>query len=305
MKITIVGAGNVGAMTAQRTFAFELANEVVLLDVVNGMAHGKALDMAQAAPLVDSDCRLIGTSDYDATAGSDIVVITAGLARRPGMSYDDLLVKNAEIVREVTRKIVERSPQCILIPVSHPLDEMTYVALEASGFRRHRVIGMSGVLDSARLRSFVAQELDVAVEDVSALVIGTRSDMVPLVRYTTVAGIPLSQWISQEQIKAIIERARNASNEILDLLKTVSAFYAPSAAITAMIEAIVRNKRRIIPCAVLLNGEYGLDDVVIGTLAKIGRRGIEQIVEIDLLEEEFASLQRGAQRVRDNIAKLS
>lgn len=304
MKITVVGAGNVGAVTAQRIFTWELANEVVLLDVVEGMAAGKALDIQQSAPMVASDCRLHGTTDYDETAGSDIAVITAGLHRRPGMTRDDLLIKNAETVRRVTRKLVERSPNCILIVVSNPLDEMTYVALESSGLRRGRVIGMSGMLDSARLATFIAQELDVAVEDVNALVLGSRPDMVPLMRYATVAGIPVNQWMPDAAVERIVERTRAASDEILGLLKTISAFYAPSAAISALIETIVRNKRRILPCAIKLEGEYGIDDVVIGALAKIGRHGVEQIVEVDLLEEEYAAFRAGAQKVKDNLLKL-
>ncbi len=305
MKVTIVGAGNVGAVTAQRVFGLELAREVVLVDVVDGIAQGKALDMYQSGPVVSSDSQLLGTSNYADTAGSDIVVITAGLSRRPGMTRDDLMAKNAGIVREVTREIIQYSPDCILITVSSPLDEMTWVVLQASGFERHRVIGMAGVLDSARLRTFIAHELDVSVEDVSGIVLGSHNNMVPLIRYATVAGIPVSQWMSEEKIAAIVERTRNAGTEIIDLLKTVSAFYAPSAAIASTIEAIVRDKRRILPCAVRLDGEFGQNNVVMGVPVKLGRRGVEKIVEIDLIEDEYTLFQQAAQAVKDNIAKLS
>lgn len=305
MKVSIVGAGNVGATAAQRMYALELAREVVLVDVVPGLAYGKALDMQQAAPLIESDCRITGATNYDATAGSDIVVITAGLARKAGMSRDDLLARNAETVRDVARQIVARSPNAILITVSNPVDEMTWVALRASGLDRRRVIGMSGVLDSTRLRSFIAQELHAGVEDVDALVVGSHGDaMVPLVRYASVAGIPVAHLLPPERIAAIVERTRNAGSEIIDLLKTSSAYYAPAAAITAMVESIIRDKRRILPCATLLQGEYGLRDVVLGIPAKLGRDGIEEIVQIDLLEEERVALKRSAQVVRDNIARL-
>ncbi|MCC7437024.1 MAG: malate dehydrogenase [Armatimonadetes bacterium] len=305
MKVSIVGAGNVGATAAQRMYALELAREVVLVDVVPGLAYGKALDMQQAAPLIESDCRITGATNYDATAGSDIVVITAGLARKAGMSRDDLLARNAETVRDVARQIVARSPNAILITVSNPVDEMTWVALRASGLDRRRVIGMSGVLDSTRLRSFIAQELHAGVEDVDALVVGSHGDaMVPLVRYASVAGIPVAHLLPPERIAAIVERTRNAGSEIIDLLKTSSAYYAPAAAITAMVESIIRDKRRILPCATLLQGEYGLRDVVLGVPAKLGRDGIEEIVQIDLLEEERVALKRSAQVVRDNIARL-
>lgn len=305
MKVSIVGAGNVGATAAQRMYALELAREVVLVDVVPGLAYGKALDMQQAAPLIESDCRITGATSFDATAGSDIVVITAGLARKAGMSRDDLLARNAQTVRDVARQIVARSPNAILITVSNPVDEMTWVALRASGLDRRRVIGMSGVLDSTRLRSFIAQELHAGVEDVDALVVGSHGDaMVPLVRYASVAGIPVAHLLPPERIAAIVERTRNAGSEIIDLLKTSSAYYAPAAAITAMVESIIRDKRRILPCATLLQGEYGLRDVVLGVPAKLGRDGIEEIVEIELLEEERMALKRSAQVVRDNIARL-
>jgi malate dehydrogenase len=306
MKITIVGAGNVGATTAQRISSFELASEVVIVDVANGIPHGKALDIYQSGPLVESDCRVIGTNGYEQTADSDIVVITAGMSRRPGMTHDDLLAKNAEIVRGVTQKIVQYSRDCIIIMVSSPLDEMTYVTLRASGFDRSRVIGMAGVLDTARLKTFIAMELNVAVEDVEATVLGGHGEaMVPLVRNTTVAGVPLAQLASPEKIEAIVQRTRQAGTEIINLLKTSSAFYAPSAAVTAMIEAIVKNKPRIMPCAVRLDGEYGLNDVVTGVPIKLGSKGVDQIIELDLLDDEREGLRRSAERVKNNLAKLS
>lgn len=306
MKVTIVGAGNVGAVTAQRLALLELAREVVIIDVVEGIPQGKALDIQQSAPLVESDTRVIGTNSYEVTAGSDLVIITAGLTRRPGMTRDDLLLRNAYTMQEVTRSVVRHSPDCILIPVSNPLDEMTYVALKASGFDRRRVIGMAGVLDSARLRSFIAVELGVAVEDVSAIVLGSHGElMIPLVRYATIAGVPVSHFMSEDRLRALVERTRNAGTEILDHLKTVSAFYAPSAAITSMVEAIVRDKHRIMPCAVLLDGEYGLTDVVNGVPVKLGRNGAEEVLEITLDDAERDALQRSAAGVRSNIAKLS
>ncbi|HVK37402.1 MAG TPA: malate dehydrogenase [Candidatus Kapabacteria bacterium] len=306
MKVTIVGAGNVGAVTAQRLSTLELAREVVIVDVVEGIPQGKALDIYQAAPLVESDTRVIGTNSYEATAGSDVVIITAGLTRRPGMTRDDLLLRNAYTMQEVTRSVVAQSPECILIPVSNPLDEMTYVALRASGFDRRRVIGMAGVLDSARLRTFIAIELGVAVEDVSAIVLGSHGElMIPMIKYATIAGVPVTDFISAERLAALVERTRNAGTEILDHLKTVSAFYAPSAAITSMVESIALDKRRIMPCAVLLEGEYGLNDVVTGVPVKLGRNGVEQIIEITLDPDEREALGRSAAGVRANIAKLS
>lgn len=306
MKVTIVGAGNVGAVTAQRLATFELASEIVIVDVVEGIAKGKALDIQQSAPLANSDSRVVGTGSYEPTEGSDLVIITAGQIRRPGMTRDDLLLRNAMTMQEVTRNVVRHSPDCILIPVSNPLDEMTYVALKASGFDWKRVIGMAGVLDSARLRAFIAIELGVAVEDVSAIVLGSHGEsMIPMIQYATVAGVPVTHFLSEAQVAALVERTRNAGNEILDHLKTVSAFYAPAAAITAMVESIVRDKRRIMPCAVLLQGEYGLNDVVTGVPVKLGRNGVEQILEVALNPEDQAALTRSAVGVRANIAKLA
>jgi len=306
MKITIVGAGNVGATTAQRISSFELAREVVILDVVEGIARGKALDIYQGAPLVESDCQVIGTTDYAETAGSQIAVVTAGWSRRPGMSRDDLLVKNAEIVSGVVRRIVERSPDCLVIVVSSPIDEMTWVALKASGLDRSRVLGMSGVLDAARLRTFIAMELKVAVEDVEATVIGGHGElMLPMLRYATVAGIPVAQLLPASRVDALIDRTKNAALEIIAELKTGSAYFAPSAAVTAMIEAIVRDKPRIMPCALRLEGEYGLSDVVVGVPAKLGRQGVQSIIELQLNDEERATFERSAAIVRANLTKLA
>jgi len=306
MKITIVGAGNVGATTAQRLSSFELASEVVIVDVVPGIARGKAMDIYQAAPLVESDCRVIGTTDYDSTAGSSIAVITAGWSRRPGMSRDDLLAKNADIVTGVVRSIVERSPDCVVIVVSSPIDEMTWVAQRASGLDRSRVIGMSGVLDAARLRTFIAMELNVAVEDVEATVIGGHGElMIPMLRYATVAGVPVTQLLPPERTSALIDRTRNAAVEIIEELKTGSAYFAPSAAVTAMIEAIVRDKPRIMPCALVLQGEYGLNNVVCGVPAKLGSTGVQKIIEIEMDDDERATFLRSAAIVRENLTKLA
>jgi malate dehydrogenase len=305
MKITIVGAGNVGAVTAQRVMNMELATDVVILDVVDGIAQGKALDIYESAPLVRSDCRVIGTTDYAHTAGSHIVVVTAGISRRPGMTRDDLLARNAEIVHGVTRRLAALSPECIMMIVSTPLEEMTYVALQSSGFDRCRVVGMAGVLNASRLRTFIAMELNVAVEDVEATVLGGHGEeMIPMIRYASVAGIPVTQLLNQARIDAIAERTRSAGMEIINHLKTGSAFYAPSAAIAAMIEAVARNKPRIMPCAVWLDGEYGLRDVVMGVPVKLARQGMVDIIQLDLLDDERDRLERTARLVRDNMAKL-
>lgn len=305
MKITIVGAGNVGAVTAQRVMNLELASEVVIVDVVDGIPQGKALDIYESAPLVRSDCRVIGTTSYEPTAGSHIAVITAGISRRPGMTRDDLLARNADIVHGVTRSLAAMSQECILIVVSSPLEEMTAVALEASGFDRGRVIGMGGVLNASRLRTFIAMELNVAVEDVEATVLGGHNEeMIPMIRYASVAGVPVTQLMSAERMNAIAERTRGAGMEIINHLKTGSAFYAPSAAITAMIEAVVRNKPRIMPCAVMLRGEYGVHDVVMGVPVKLDRSGMVRIVELELNDDERERFQRTARLVTDGMARL-
>ncbi len=305
MKITVIGAGNVGATAAQRIAEKELANEVVLVDVVEGLPQGKGLDMYESAPVEGFDSKVIGSNSYDATANSDIIVITAGIARKPGMSRDDLLATNAGILKSVTEQAVAKSPKSILIVVSNPLDVMVYVALKVSGFDRHRVIGMAGVLDTARFRTFIAMELNVSVEDVTAFVLGGHGDsMVPLPRYTSVAGIPLGDLLPKEKIDALVTRARNGGIEIVNFLKTGSAYYAPSAAAVQMVEAIVRDKKRILPCAVYLQGEYGLKDTVVGVPVKLGKNGLEQVIEIKLTAEESAALKKSADEVTSSIAKV-
>ncbi len=305
MKITVIGAGNVGATTAQRLADKELAEQVVLVDIVEGVPQGKALDMWEAAPVEMTDTMVIGTNGYEETAGSDIVIITAGLARKPGMSRDDLLAKNADIVGGCAEQAVKHSPNAIFILVSNPLDVMTYVTMKRTGLPRNRVLGMAGVLDSARFRSFVAMELNVSVEDVTAFVLGGHGDsMVPLPRFSTVAGIPLPELIPAQRLEEIVTRTRNGGIEIVNFLKTGSAYYAPSSSAVQMAESIVKNKHRILPCAVWLEGEYGLRDTVAGVPVKIGRNGMEQVIEIKLLPEEAAALQRSADDVKANIAKV-
>ncbi len=306
MKITVIGAGNVGATAAQRIAEKELANEVVLVDVVEGLPQGKGLDMYESAPVEGFDARVIGTNSYDATANSEIIIITAGLARKPGMSRDDLQATNANIVKTVTEQAVAKSPQAIIIVVSNPLDVMTYVAKKVSGFERHRVIGMAGVLDSARFRTFIAMELNVSVEDISAFVLGGHGDtMVPLPRYSTVAGIPLPDLMDKATIDRLVKRTREGGIEIVNFLKTGSAYYAPSAAAVEMAEAVVKDKKRILPCAAWLEGEYGLKDVYCGVPIKIGRKGMEEIIQIKLTPEEQAALNKSAADVQANIAKLA
>lgn len=306
MKITVIGAGNVGATTAQRLADKELANEVVLIDVIEGMPQGKGLDMYEAAPVGGTDTPVIGANSYDATADSDIIVITAGIARKPGMSRDDLQNTNAGIVKSVTEQAAAKSPNAILVVVSNPLDVMTYVTWKVSGFPRHRVMGMAGVLDSARFRTFISMELKVSVEDVSAFVLGGHGDsMVPLPRYSTVAGIPLPDLMDQATIDRLVKRTRDGGIEIVNFLKTGSAYYAPSAAAVQMVEAIVKDKKRILPSAVWLQGEYGLSDVVVGVPIKIGRKGMEEIIQIKLTAEEQAALNKSAADVKASIAKLN
>ncbi len=306
MKITVIGAGNVGASAAQRIAEKELANEVVLVDVVDGLPQGKALDMYESGPVEGFDSRVIGANSYDATANSDIVLITAGIARKPGMSRDDLQNTNASIVKACTEQAVAKSPHAILVIVSNPLDVMTYVALKVSGFDRSRVIGMAGVLDSARFRTFIAMELKVSVEDVSAFVLGGHGDsMVPLPRYSTVAGIPLPDIMNQEAIDRLVKRTRDGGIEIVNHLKTGSAYYAPSSSAVQMIEGIVKDKKRILPSAVWLKGEYGLSEVVVGVPVKLGKAGMEEIIQIKLAPEEQAALNKSAADVKANIAKLS
>jgi len=305
-KLTIVGAGNVGATTAHWAAAKELA-DVVLVDIpaLDGVPQGKSLDLSQAAPIEGFDVHLTGTTGYEASAGSDIVVITAGLARKPGMSRDDLLVKNTEIVKAVTEQVARTSPDAILIVVSNPLDAMVYVAHKVSGFPAHRVIGMAGVLDTARYRSFIAAELNVSVEDIQALLMGGHGDdMVPLPRYTSVGGIPLPELMPADKIDAIVKRTRNGGAEIVGLLKTGSAYYAPSSAVVQMAEAIIRDKKRILPCAALCDKEYGVGGYFVGVPAKLGSRGVEQIIEVKLTATERALFDASVEHVRELIRSI-
>lgn len=305
MKITVIGAGNVGATTAQRIVDKQLANDVVLVDIIEGIPQGKGLDMFEATPVEKTDVRVIGTNGYEETAGSDIVVITAGIARKPGMSRDDLMNTNSAIVKSCTEAVVAASPRAILIVVSNPLDVMTYVAWKVSGFERHRVMGMAGVLDAARFRSFIAAELNVSVEDVSAFVLGGHGDsMVPLARYSTVAGIPITELLSQATVDRLVKRTRDGGIEIVNYLKTGSAYYAPSSSAVLMVESIVKNKKRILPCAVHVEGEYGLHDTFVGLPVKLGAKGVEEIIQIKLNPEEQAALNKSADDVKQSIAKL-
>ena len=303
-RITIVGAGNVGATAAHWAAGKELG-DVVLIDVIEGMHQGKGLDLLEAGPVEGFDGRVLGTNDYKDTANSDLVIITAGIARKPGMSRDDLLKTNAGIVRSVTEQIAKYSPNSILIVISNPLDQMVYLAKKVSGFPKNRVVGMAGVLDSARFRTFIALELGVSVEDVSAFVLGGHGDsMVPLPRFSTVAGIPLPELMSQDVIDRLVERTRNGGAEIVNYLKTGSAFYAPSAAAVQMAEAILRDKKRVLPCAAYLEGEYGIRDLYVGVPVKLGSSGVEKVIEIRLTESEAAALRKSAEAVRSTLPLL-
>ncbi|MBK5258006.1 MAG: malate dehydrogenase [Thermoanaerobaculia bacterium] len=302
-KVTVVGGGNVGATVAQGIAAKELA-DVVVVDIVEGVPQGKTLDLMETAPVEKYDAILSGTNTYDGTENSDVVVITAGLPRKPGMSRDDLLWKNEEIVAGVTREVVKRSPDCIIIVVSNPLDAMCEVARRVSKFPRERILGMAGVLDSARMRAFIAMELNVSVENTHAFVLGGHGDtMVPLPRYSTVAGIPITELISKERIDAIVARTRNGGAEIVNLLKT-SAWYAPGAATVEMVEAILKDKRKILPCAAYLQGEYGYNGLFVGVPVKLGRNGMEKIIEITLTDEEKTALKNSADAVKELVDKL-
>ncbi len=304
-KITVVGGGNVGATCAQGLALKELAREVVLIDILEGVPQGKGLDQWESAPIEGFDTRVRGTNNYDDTANSDIVVVTAGIARKPGMSREDLLNTNAGIVRQVAENIKRTSPNCIIIMVSNPLDVMAYVALKVTGFPRERVIGMAGVLDTARYRSFIALELDCSVEDIQALVLGGHGDtMVPLASYTTVSGIPLKQLAPAGRITAMVDRARNGGAEIVGLLKTGSAYYAPAAAAVQMAEAIVRDKKRILPCSAYLQGEFGMTDLFLGVPCKLGREGLLQILNVELTADEKAALDKSADAVKETMALL-
>ena len=297
-KITVVGAGNVGATSAQRIAERGYA-DVVLVDVIEGLPQGKALDLLEAGPVVGYDSRVIGTNDYAETADSDIVVITAGVPRKPGMSRDDLLFTNMKIVGEVTSSVVKYSSNCILIVVSNPLDAMAHLAYKLSKFPRERVVGMAGVLDTARFRTFLAQELGVSVEDVSAFVLGGHGDqMVPLVRLTTAGGVPITDLLPKETIDRIVQRTRDGGAEIVKLLKAGSAFYAPSAAVTQMVDAIVLDKKQVLPCAAYLQGEYGVHDLFVGVPVKLGVGGIEEIIDVKLTPEEQAALQKSTASVK-------
>ena len=303
-KVTVVGAGNVGATTAQRLAEKELC-DVVLIDIIEGVPQGKALDLAEAAPIEKHDAGLIGSNNYEASEKSDVVIITAGIARKPGMSRDDLLNTNTKIMKSVTEQIARFSPDAVLIIVSNPLDAMCHVAYKASNFPRNRVIGMAGVLDSARFRAFISMELNVSVENTHAFVLGGHGDtMVPLPRYSTVAGIPVTELISKERIDALIERTRKGGAEIVGLLKTGSAYYAPASAAVEMAEAVLKDKKKILPCAAYLEGEYGIKDLFIGVPVKLGSSGIEEIVQIKLTDEENASLQKSADAVKELVGLL-
>ena len=298
-KVTVIGAGNVGATVAQRLAEKQLC-DVVLVDIVEGVPQGKALDLNEAAPIEKHDSHLIGANSYDDSAGSDIVIITAGIPRKPGMSRDDLISTNAGIVKSVTQEVASRSPEAILIIVSNPLDAMCHVAFDTCGFPKERVIGMAGVLDSARLRAFISMELNVSVENTHAFVLGGHGDtMVPLPRYSTVAGIPITELLAQDRIDALVERTRNGGAEIVSLLKTGSAYYAPASAAVEMAESILKDKKKILPCAAYLQGEYGFQDLFIGVPVKLGAKGVEDIIEITLTVEEKQALQKSADAVQE------
>ena len=303
-KITVVGAGNVGATLGQRLAERDYA-DVVLVDIVEGLPQGKALDMLEAGPIVGYDSHIIGSNGYDETAGSAICVITSGVPRKPGMSRDDLVKTNMGIVRSVTEELVQRSPDSILIVVSNPLDAMAQLALDVSRFPRERVIGMAGVLDTARFRTFIAQEVNASVKDVQAFVLGGHGDtMVPLARMCTVAGIPISKLIKPERIDAIVKRTRDGGAEIVNLLKSGSAYYAPSAAVAEMVDAIVLDRKQILPCAVRLEGEYGIRGLFVGVPVKLGARGVEAIIELELSAEERAALQHSADSVKELVGVM-
>ena len=298
-KVTVVGCGNVGATVACRIADKELA-DVVLVDILEGVPQGKGLDMLEACPIEGSDTRIFGTNDYTDTVDSDIVVITAGLARKPGMSRDDLLAKNHDIIKSVTENVIKHSPQCIILPVTNPLDAMAQVVLRSSGFPRERVVGMAGVLDSARMEAFIAMELDVSVENTHAFVLGGHGDtMVPLPRYSTVAGVPITELLDQNAIDRIVARTASGGAEIVKLLGTGSAYYAPGSAVVEMVEAILKDKKKILPCSVFLQGEYGIQDLFVGVPVKLGAGGLEKIIEIELTAAERAALEHSAAAVKE------
>jgi malate dehydrogenase len=303
-KVSIVGSGNVGATAAHWIASKELA-DVVLIDIIEGIPQGKALDLLEAMPIEKRDCHVTGTNDYADTANSDIVVITAGIPRKPGMSRDDLLNTNHKIMKDVVSKAVQHSPKCILIVVSNPLDAMAQAAYKMSGFPRERVIGMAGVLDSARFRAFIADELKLSVENVTAFVLGGHGDtMVPLPRYSTVAGIPITELMDAATIERLVQRTRDGGAEIVKYLKTGSAYYAPSAAVTEMVEAVLKDKKKILPCAAYLDGEYGIKGLFVGVPVKLGSKGIEQIIEIKLTPEEKAGVEKSAASVKELVGVI-
>jgi malate dehydrogenase len=306
-KITVVGAGNVGATTAQRLAEKQLARTVVLIDVIDGVPQGKALDQWESAPIERFDTRVAGAAnDYGPSAGSEVVVVTAGIARKPGMSRDDLVRTNAEIVKQVAQQIKQHCPNAIVVVVSNPLDVMCWVTKQVTGFPRERVFGMAGVLDTARYRSFLAEALDVSVQDIQAMVLGGHGDtMVPLVSYTTVSGIPVTQLLDNAKLEKIVERTRNGGAEIVAFLKTGSAYYAPSAAVAQMVESIALDQRRVLPCAAWLDGEYGLRGMYCGVPCKLGRRGLEQIIEVKLTPDETAALRKSAEAVKHTMAAVT
>lgn len=306
-KITVVGAGNVGATLAQRLAEKQLAREIVVLDVVEGVPQGKGLDQWETGPIEGFDTRVTGANDYGPARGSELFVVTAGIARKPGMSRDDLVKTNVEIVKAVSQEIKRASPNAMVVVVSNPLDVMCWVTKQVTGFPRERVVGMAGVLDTARYRTFLADALQVSVEDIQAMVLGGHGDtMVPLISYTTVGGIPVTQMIDRAKLDAIVERTRKGGGEIVNYLKTGSAYYAPSAAAVQMVEAIVHDKHRVLPCSAWLQGEYGIKDVYLGVPVKLGAKGLEQIIEVELTDAERAALKKSADSVRETmgVAKL-
>ena len=303
-KVSIIGAGNVGASAAERIVMRRLA-DVVLVDIVEGMPQGKSLDLNEAGPVDNYDMRLTGANNYDATAGSDVVVITSGLPRKPGMSRDDLLAKNFEIVKQVTTEVAKRSPSAVLIIVSNPLDAMAHTALKVSGFPRNRVLGMAGVLDSARMRFFISEALGVSVADTHAFVLGGHGDtMVPLPRYSTVAGIPITELLPRDKVDAIVQRTRDGGIEVVNLLKSGSAYYAPASSVVQMVQAILLDEHRILPCAAYLEGEYGYKGIFVGVPVQLGEKGLEKVIEIKLTAEEKSALDKSAAAVRELVEKL-
>ena len=304
-KVTVIGSGNVGA-TAARSIADKELADVVILDILEGVPQGKGLDMLEACPIEGSDARVLGTNDYADIAGSDVVVITAGLARKPGMSRDDLLQKNYQIIKSVTEQVVKHSPDCIIVPVTNPLDAMCQVVYRVSGFPRERVVGMAGVLDSARMRTFIAQTLNVSVENTHAFVLGGHGDtMVPLPRYSTVAGIPITELMDAETVQGIVTRTANGGAEIVKLLGTGSAYYAPGSSAVEMVEAILKDKKKILPCSAYLQGEYGISDLYVGVPVKLGAGGMEEVIQITLHEDEQAALNRSADAVRELVGVIN